>query len=111
MNRIAVAALIVLLLGISGFAQEAAAGGNMAAFASATEIQQRLQLAISSEDYPVTPGDVYRLSYRQADTPITTDLLVESNNTINMKVFGTINAAGMTFSELKPIIEKAVTNA
>jgi protein involved in polysaccharide export with SLBB domain len=85
--------------------------GSLAAFASATEIQQRLQLAISSEDYPVTPGDVYRLTYRQADTPITTDLLVENNNTINMKVFGTVNAAGMTFSELKPIIEKAVTNA
>ena len=83
----------------------------MAAFAAPTEIQQRLQLAISSEDYPVTPGDVYRLTYRQAETPITTDLLVENNYTINMKVFGTMTAAGMTFSELKPIIEKAVTNA
>ena len=111
MNRLALAALIVVALGATGFAKEAAPGGSAAAFASATEIQQRLQLAISSEDYPVTPGDVYRLTYRQADTPITTDLLVESNNTINMKVFGTMNAAGMTFSELKPIIEKAVTNA
>ncbi|MCX6377591.1 MAG: SLBB domain-containing protein [Armatimonadetes bacterium] len=83
----------------------------MGGFASAIEIQQRLQLAISSEDYPVTPGDVYRLTYRQADTPITADLLVESNYTINMKVFGSFYAAGMTFAQVKPLIEKAVTNA
>ncbi len=98
MKRILVSVLLVLLAAVAGFAQEAAPGGAMSAFASATEIQQRLQLAISSEDYPVTPGDVYRLTYRQADTPVTTDFLVESNYTINMKVFGTLNAAGMTFA-------------
>jgi polysaccharide export outer membrane protein len=111
MNRIAVAALIFVLLGIKGFTQEVAPGGNMAAFASPTEIQQRLQLAIAGDDYPVTPGDVYRLTYRQAETPIATDLLVESNYTINMKVFGSLYAAGMTFAQVKPLIEKAATNA
>ncbi len=58
-----------------------------------------------------TPGDVYRLTYRQAETPVTADLLVESNYTINMKVFGSLYAAGMTFAQVKPLIEKAVTNA
>lgn len=111
MSRIALVALIALALGVAGFAQEAVPGGTGGTFASAIEIQQRLQLAISSEDYPVTPGDVYRLTYRQADTPITNDLLVESNYTINMRVFGTMNAAGMTFAQLKPIIEQAVTKA
>jgi protein involved in polysaccharide export with SLBB domain len=57
------------------------------------------------------PGDGYRLTYRQAETPITADLLVESNYTINMKVFGSLYAAGMTFAQVKPLIEKAVTNA
>jgi polysaccharide biosynthesis/export protein len=105
-------ALVFLCLACAGaFGQQGAPGGNLAALASPTEIQQRLQLAISSEDYPVTPGDVYRLTYRQADTPIASDLLVESNHTVNLKVFGSLNATGMKFSQLKPIVEKAVTAA
>jgi len=87
----------------------------LAAFSQETppdaEAQQRLQLAISSEEYPVTPGDVYRLSYRQGDVTILTDLLGESNYTINLKVFGSLNTAGMTFATLKPVIEKAVAAA
>ncbi len=111
MKRIPVYILLVLLAALPAPAQEAAAGGAVSPFASETEIKQRLQLAISSEEYPVTPGDVYRLTYRQADTPVTTDFLVESNYLINMKVFGTLNTTGMTFAELKPVVEKAVTAA
>lgn len=108
MKQILVAIVLILVPGATCVAQVAAPSENTTAFASASEIQQRLQLAISSEDYPVTPGDLYRLSFRQADTVVTTDFLVESNYVINMKVFGSTNASGMTFAQLKPIVEKAV---
>lgn len=111
MKRIIVIFALVLAAGIAAFAQEPASGGAGSMFASATEIQQRLQLAISSEDYPVTPGDVYRLTYTQANAQLVQDLLVESNYLINMKVFGSVNAAGMTFAALKPVVEKAVAAA
>lgn len=111
MKRIIVVVVVVLAAGVAGFAQEQTSAGAVSMFASATEIQQRLQLAISTEEYPVTPGDVYRLTYTQANAQLVQDILVESNYIINMKVFGSVNAAGMTFAALKPMVEKAVAAA
>ena len=112
MKPLITVALLILFLGAPCGAQMAAPGGSLTAPGPATpETQQRLQLAISSEDYPVTPGDVYQLSFRQADTSVAIDFLVESNYTINMKVFGLVSARGMTFAQLKPIVEKAVSVA
>ena len=112
MKPLIIAILLILLLGAPCVAQVTASGGSMEVSSSAAaEIQQKLQLAISSEAYSVTPGDVYRLSFRQADTSVTIDFLVESNYSINMKVFGLVNAGGMTFARLKPIVEKAVNAA
>lgn len=70
-----------------------------------------LQLAISSRDYPVTPGDVYNLTFIMAGTPVTNTMLVESDYTINLDVLGKIDARGMTFPELKPIIELRIADA
>ncbi len=111
MKRILICVLLVSLEAIAGFAQATPSGGTGSAFPSETEIQQRMLLATSSEVYPVTPGDVYRLTYRQGEIPVTNDFLVEGDYTINMKVFGKTNAAGMTFVQLKPIVEKAVSAA
>jgi len=111
MKRIVVSAVLAMVAALGVPAQDAAGGGASATFSSPSEIQQRLQLAISSEEYPVTPGDVYRLTYRQADTPVTVDLLVESNCSINMRVFGALDATGMTFPVVKSAVEKAVTAA
>ena len=71
----------------------------------------RLMLAISSKNYPVTPGDVYRLTFLIAGETISNRILVESDYTINLDVFGKINAENMTFSELKPIVEKIISDA
>lgn len=111
MRKIVFTALVFFMSLVEGFAQAAAQGVNLAAFPSAIELEQRLLLATSSEAYPVTPGDVYRLTYRQGETPVANDFLVESDYTINMKVFGKTNAAGMTFVQLKSIVEKAVSAA
>lgn len=111
MKRTIAIVVLILAAGVAVLAQETVSAGSVSMFASPTEIQQRLQLAISSEEYPVTPGDVYRLSYNQANAQVVQDILVESNYLINMKVFGSVNAAGMTFIALKPMVEKAVAAA
>ena len=72
---------------------------------------ENLQLAISSRDYPVTPGDVYMLSFIMAGNPVTNTLLVESDYTINLDVLGKIDAKDMTFPALKPIIELIIADA
>ncbi len=81
------------------------------AAAPAAAVDPRLQLAVASETYPVTPGDIYRLTFRQGDTTIMSDLMVEGDFTLDMNVFGKLNTTGMRFSDLKPIVEKIVSTA
>ena len=68
----------------------------------------RLQLAISNENYPVTPGDIYRLSFSAAGTPVTNQVIVESDYSINLGIFGEIDARGMNFPALKKEIESLI---
>ncbi len=70
------------------------------------EAEQRLQLAGTSEDYPVTPGDQYRLSYRQGDSPISLSIIVQNDWTVSLGVFGSVDASGMSFRQLKATVEK-----
>ena len=69
-----------------------------------------LQLAISNRNYPVTPGDVYTLTFILAGETVSNVLLVESDYTINLAIFGKIDASGMTFSRLKPLIEQTIAS-
>lgn len=73
--------------------------------------EERLRLAMSSAAYPVTPGDDYRLTFQQGSSPSTLEILVGSDYTIQLNVFGKLNAAGMTFSQVKQTIEKAFAAA
>ncbi len=75
------------------------------------EPENRLLLAISNPNYPVTPGDVYRITFLQGGELVANDVLVESDYTINFNIFGKIDASGMTFSELKPIVESLIDSA
>ena len=79
--------------------------------ASVTDEASNLQIAISNRDYPVTPGDVYTLTFLLQGETVSNTLLVESDYTINMTIFGKLNAEGMRFSELKPIIEQKIADA
>lgn len=81
-------------------AQEAAEGDN-----------DRLQLAIANRDYPVTPGDVYQLTFLQGIEQVVTQVVVESTYRLNLGVFGEVNARGMTFAELKPQVERIIAEA
>ena len=71
---------------------------------------ERLQLAISSLDYPVTPGDIYQLSYREsAGTIVTRRFQVDSNSLLDLGVFGKIPASNMMFQELKEEVEDLIS--
>jgi len=73
--------------------------------------EDRLLLAVSSKNYSVTPGDVYRLTFLLANEPVSNEILVESDYTLNLNIFGKVNAENMSFSELKPIVEKRIADA
>jgi len=68
----------------------------------------RLQLAVSNENYPVTPGDIYRLSFSAAGTPVSNQVIVESDYSINLGIFGEIDARNTNFPELKKRIERLI---
>lgn len=79
---------------------------------TAVEAQARLSLAVSSLNYPVTPGDVYLLSYYQtADNLLSRELLVNGDWEISMGVFGSVNARGLTFTELKRRVEELIAES
>ena len=67
-------------------------------------------LAVSSKHYPVTPGDVYRLTFLLANDTVSNEILVESDYRLNLNIFGELNAENMSFSELKPLVEKRIAD-
>jgi polysaccharide biosynthesis/export protein len=73
------------------------------------DAQGRLRLATSSDDYPVTPGDVYDLRYQQGNTVISSQVMVEGDYSINLGVFGRLNAAEMSFPLLKQTVENVIS--
>ena len=71
----------------------------------------RTRLAVSTTDYPATPGDVYTLVYLHSFTSSMLTLLVDSNFDINLSIFGAMNVRDRTFHEVKTIIEQKVMEA
>jgi polysaccharide biosynthesis/export protein len=82
-----------------------------AAVIGAGGIDERLQLAVADPQYPVTPGDVYGLTFLQGIQTIYSELLVESDYTINMGILGKVDAKGTRFAVLKPQIEAIIAQA
>ncbi len=117
--------VLFILIGFSAFAQDFGLSGQnqlnntnvqylpqaVIPLQAVTEEASNLQIAISSRSYPATPGDVYTLTFLLAGDTVSNTLLVESDYTINMTIFGKINAEGMTFPQLKPIIEQKIADA
>ena len=59
----------------------------------------------------MTPGDIYRITYQQAGTSVGNDALVQSDYTLNLGIFGVFDARDLTFTELRPLVEKKVAAA
>jgi protein involved in polysaccharide export with SLBB domain len=75
----------------------------------ALEATERVQIALSSLEYPVTPGDIYLLSYRPAGGDVVTkSLIVNGDYSIDFGIFGKVAASNLTFADLKAKAESIV---
>ena len=80
--------------------------------------RDRLLLALSTPEYPVTPGDTYLLSYSRATAAVgvtveraSQTVVVGSNYTISLGVSGFLNGRGLRFNDLRHQVVTLVEEA
>jgi polysaccharide export outer membrane protein len=99
---------LVLLLAAAAFAQQNGIAAPVPT-AAVDLAQEHLQLAVSSRDYPVTLGDLYRLNYRQtAGSMISMEVRIDGAGVVSLGAFGKIDAKGLTFVQLKKKVEDLI---
>ncbi|MDR2633790.1 MAG: SLBB domain-containing protein [Treponema sp.] len=71
----------------------------------------RLLLALSTADYPATPGDVYSLSYFAAALggAVTTPLSLDAGYQLKVQNMGTLNGRGKTYLQLRAEVVNLVS--
>jgi protein involved in polysaccharide export with SLBB domain len=113
-----VVGLISLLAIVSAaYAQESDVAGDVEAAAdeaaeeAPTTLVSNLEIARSTPDYPVTPGDTYLLVYSTIEGDVTSSLVVQSDYTINLGIFGSIDGSNKTFLQARSEIERTVADA
>jgi hypothetical protein len=107
--------LVVLLLAVPaaislGQEAEPPTAGTIGAEPRAF-FNQRTLLAVSNPDYLVSPGDVYALTYNREQVVVSQNLIVEPDMSVDLSVFGVIEARTMTFVEFKRRVEEKVQTA
>jgi protein involved in polysaccharide export with SLBB domain len=110
MKKAAIGMFILLLTSMLALAQQEKPP-VVATPTNTLNAEERLRFATSTGAYPVTPGDVYKLTFQQGPTPSTLEIQVGSDYTIQLNIFGKVNAAGMAFAQVKQTIEKAFVAA
>lgn len=109
MRKLPAALLLVPLLLIC-FPLAAQTGPSTPALAAPGAIEsERLLLAVSNENYPATPGDVYTLTYQLAGKIVTFQTSVQGDYELSLGVFGNLTA--VNFSSLRKRVVKIVLNA
>jgi polysaccharide export outer membrane protein len=74
-------------------------------------MESRVILANAVKNYPVTPGDVYKLSYMTAGGIQSLEITVQGDFSLNLSVFGKLSAQGLTYQELRTAAENLVNHA
>ena len=72
--------------------------------------QGRALLAMTTDDYPVTPGDVYSVTFLKTSDTATISLVVQNDYSVNLGVFGHMYARGMLLTDLKRKVEKKIAD-
>jgi protein involved in polysaccharide export with SLBB domain len=70
---------------------------------------QNVQIAMSSPDYPVTPGDVYTLAYAAGSESVTYSIAVDTTYQVRVANLDIVDATGKTFNQLKTQVETIVS--
>ena len=81
-------------------------GGQAASIA--LDPDQRVLSAISSGNYPVTPGDMYRLVYLEGMRTVTVDLQVDERCEVVIPSLGTVSGVNRTFQEFRELVLSTV---
>jgi protein involved in polysaccharide export with SLBB domain len=66
---------------------------------------------MTTPEYPVTPGDVYTLSFLTATGAVTSSIVIDAEGKVNLSNIGIMDARNMRFVDLKKGIEKKVLDA
>ena len=81
-------------------------------------LRQRLALALAAAEYPVTPGDTYRLSFlpaiaarTDAAARVSETVVVAGDYTVDLGAFGTLNGRGLNLIELRRRVAARVADA
>lgn len=75
------------------------------------EAQKRALLAYVHPDYPVSPGDVYVLSFMLGNEMHNQTILVDAMYTVNMGIFGSLAARDLLFQDFRSRVENQVAEA
>ncbi|MBN1698287.1 MAG: SLBB domain-containing protein [Spirochaetales bacterium] len=71
----------------------------------------KVLLAVSTAAYPVTPGDVYQLVYMDSQGLRSLEMIVSGDYSVNLTLFGKINAENLTYTRLQKKIEEIIQHA
>ena len=74
-------------------------------------VNNHVLLANSSKDYPVTPGDVYKLTYINSIGINSFEIIVQSDFSCNLYLFGTLSVENMTFNSFRIMVQQIILNA
>lgn len=74
----------------------------------AQPLQPDPQLAMSSKDYLVTAGDVYKLGFYAMGEEVTYTIVVDSSYSVKVANVGVVNGAGKTFVQLRKEVENII---
>lgn len=72
-------------------------------------LQANAQIAMSTQNYIVTAGDTYSLSFYSGNTAVSYTITVDPTYKIRIANLGSISCSGMTYLSLKQEIENLVT--
>jgi hypothetical protein len=86
----------VFFLCLTGFSLKAQEHDPVLVDPNIAAADSRVLLAISTADYPATPGDVYALSFRptMAGNAVVTQLVLDARSQLKVLNMGSINARG-----------------
>lgn len=91
------------------YAQELFDEGESAAnHLSADEFSNTIQMAMSSPDYLVTPGDVYSLTYAANGTAVSYTIAVDASYKVRVSNLAILDATGKSYIRLKKEVEEIV---
>ncbi len=73
------------------------------------EMAVRAQMAMTTRDYQVTAGDVYRVAFMAGTRTVDFSFVVDLSYRVRIANLGVVNASGLTYLQFKKQVEDLVT--